>query len=98
MTEANKLTSDLEIAATSPGGRVASLQLIADTIRHSGNYRWVGLYDVEHDAGIITNIVWSGPGAPAHPQFSITALSMLRVKCATHSAAECRRCWKDARA
>ena len=73
MTEANKLTSDLqEIAATSPGGRVASLQLIADTIRHSGNYRWVGLYEVEHDAGIITNIVWSGPGAPAHPQFSIT--------------------------
>ena len=41
-------------------------------IRQSGNYRWVGLYGVNHAAGIINNVVWSGPGAPAHPQFPIT--------------------------
>jgi GAF domain-containing protein len=52
--------------------RTALFQLIADSIRLSGNYRWVGLYDVDHTAGIVKNIVWSGPGAPAYPQFPIT--------------------------
>lgn len=49
-----------------------SLQAVADTIRRSGNYRWVGLYDVDHTAGVVRNIVFSGPGPPAYSQFPIT--------------------------
>jgi L-methionine (R)-S-oxide reductase len=64
MIEPDKLIAELE--------RATSLQMIADTIRRSSNYRWVGLYDVDHDAGIIRNIVFSGPGAPAYPEFPIT--------------------------
>jgi L-methionine (R)-S-oxide reductase len=72
MIEPNKLITDLETIVSSSRECTASLQLIADTIRGSGNYRWVGLYSVDHAAGIINNVVWSGPGAPAHPQFPIT--------------------------
>ena len=45
MVELTKLIiADLErIAARSSGSRIASLQLIADTIRRRANYRWVGL-------------------------------------------------------
>jgi len=62
MIEPNKLIADLETIVSSSRECTASLQLIADTIRQSGNYRWVGLYDVDHAAGIINNVVWSGPG------------------------------------
>src|SRR4051794_22487717 len=37
-----------------------------------GGYRWVGLYDVDHCQGTVSNIVFSGPDAPAYPVFSIT--------------------------
>jgi putative methionine-R-sulfoxide reductase with GAF domain len=43
---------------------------IAETIRAAGSYRWVGLYDVQ-DA-VVSNIAWSGPGAPVHPTFPST--------------------------
>jgi putative methionine-R-sulfoxide reductase with GAF domain len=49
-----------------------SLQHIANVIRSSGNYRCVGLYDVNHTTQIVTNTVFSGPGAPEYPTFSIT--------------------------
>ncbi len=45
---------------------------IADAIREDGPYRWVGLYDVDVKRGLVSNIAWSGPGAPAHPTFAIT--------------------------
>ena len=65
----NKLIADLEnILSTPSNSRIASLEMIAVAIRHSGNYRWVGLYAADHVAGVIKNIVWSGPGAPAHPR------------------------------
>ncbi len=73
MTDPKQLLSDLEKIVVRPAGdRASSLQLVADTIRRSGNYRWVGLYDVDHDAGMVRNIVFSGPGAPAYPEFPIT--------------------------
>jgi len=31
----------------------------------------VGLYEVDRAAGTVTNIVWSGPGAPEYPAFPI---------------------------
>jgi GAF domain-containing protein len=47
------------------------LQQIAALIRDSGSYRWVGLYDVDRQAGEVVNLVWDGPGAPEHPTFPI---------------------------
>lgn len=43
---------------------------IAETIRAAGSYRWVGVYDVRPD--FVSNIAWSGSGAPAHPRFPVT--------------------------
>jgi L-amino acid N-acyltransferase YncA/putative methionine-R-sulfoxide reductase with GAF domain len=49
----------------------AALQKVAELIRRSGNYRWAGLYEVDAGAGEVRNLVFSGPGAPAHPVFPI---------------------------
>jgi GAF domain-containing protein len=52
--------------------RPAKALEIAEAIREDGNYRWVGLYDVDYAAGMVANIAWSGPDAPAFPTFPIT--------------------------
>jgi L-methionine (R)-S-oxide reductase len=52
--------------------RRAALEKVAALIKESGKHRWVGLYDVDHAAGLVSNIVWSGPGAPEFPTFPIT--------------------------
>lgn len=39
-------------------------------IRHSGSYRWVGVYDV--GAEVVSIVAFSGPSAPTYPQFPIT--------------------------
>jgi putative methionine-R-sulfoxide reductase with GAF domain len=64
--------AELRSIASAAAGRTASLQSVADLLRNTGSYRWVGLYDVDHSAAIASNIVWSGPGPPAHPTFPIT--------------------------
>jgi len=43
--------------------RQKALQQAATLIRSFADYRWVGLYDVDHAAGLVRNVVWSGPGA-----------------------------------
>jgi L-methionine (R)-S-oxide reductase len=50
----------------------AALAKVAALIKESGNHRWVGLYDVNHAAGVVSNIVWSGPGEPEFLTFPIT--------------------------
>ena len=52
--------------------RSTALLQVASMVRRSANYRWVGLYDVDHRAGKVVNIVWSGPGAPEYPVFPIS--------------------------
>jgi len=52
--------------------RRAALEKVAALIKESGNHRWVGLYDVDPTAGLVSNIVWSGPGAPEFRTFPIT--------------------------
>lgn len=52
--------------------RRAALEKVAALIKESGNHRWVGLYHVDHAAGLVSNIVRSGPGAPEFPTFPIT--------------------------
>lgn len=67
----DKLRETLRSLLSAPGERVAALERAADAIRASGSYRWVGLYDVDRAANIVTNIVYSGPGAPDFPTFPI---------------------------
>jgi len=67
-----KLIAELKRIAAQTHNRQDSLQQVANLIRSSGNYRWVGLYDVNHVAGTVTNIVFSGPGAPEYPTFPIS--------------------------
>ena len=66
------LLANLErLVATSHDRRV-SLEEAAALIRSSGTYRWVGLYDVDHEAGLVRNVTWSGRGAPEYPTFPLT--------------------------
>ncbi len=47
------------------------LQAVADLLKNHGGYSWVGLYDVDHSAGVVANVAWSGPSAPEYPTFPI---------------------------
>jgi peroxiredoxin/putative methionine-R-sulfoxide reductase with GAF domain len=49
--------------------REAKAHAIAEIIRSSGGYRWVGLYDV--GAEDTTILSWAGSGPPAHPRFDV---------------------------
>jgi L-methionine (R)-S-oxide reductase len=70
--ERNEILTGLKQILADHAHRHACLAKVAGLIKESGNYRWVGLYDVDHVAGFVTNIVWSGPGAPEFPTFPIT--------------------------
>jgi len=67
-----ELLAELRSVVSRQTNRAAALQQIADLLKSSGNYRWVGFYDVDHRAGLVKNIVWSGPGAPEYPVFPVT--------------------------
>ncbi len=68
----NPLLLSLESIVGTTHDREASLQSAAALIRASGNYRWVGLYDVDDAAGMVRNVTWTGPGAPEHPTFPLS--------------------------
>ncbi len=57
-----KLLADLQAIQSLSQGRNVALGKVADLLRGYGGYRWVGLYDVDHAAGIVKNVVWSGSG------------------------------------
>jgi L-methionine (R)-S-oxide reductase len=66
----NNVLGQIRMTAASGGDRAIRATRLADMIRKLGEYRWVGVYDVdEQDVSIIG---WSGPGAPAHPTFPVT--------------------------
>ena len=52
------------------GDRAEKARRIADTVRQFRDYRWVGVYDVGPE--LVSIIAYSGPEAPAYPQFPIT--------------------------
>lgn len=52
--------------------RSSKAKAIAETIRAAGGYRWTGIYDVDIPNGLVSNVAWSGSGAPEHPTFPIT--------------------------
>jgi peroxiredoxin/putative methionine-R-sulfoxide reductase with GAF domain len=50
--------------------RASAAGAIADAIKRTGGYRWVGLYDVT--ASEVAVVSWSGGGPPAQPRFPVT--------------------------
>jgi L-methionine (R)-S-oxide reductase len=52
--------------------RTTKAKQIAQTIREDGAYRWVGVYDVDLDRGLVSNVAWSGPAAAAYLTFPVT--------------------------
>ena len=63
---ANGITAILRSRPT----RLEFAEKIAELIRQSRNYRWVGVYDVGPEE--VSIIAYSGPDAPAYPKFPIT--------------------------
>ena len=47
-------------------------RIVAEIIRAAGAYRWVGIYEIDHRRQRVVNPAWSGPGAPAHPEFPLS--------------------------
>lgn len=48
-------------------------------IRNDGEYRWTGIYDVDLERGLVSNVAWSGPSAPTYPTFPVTKGLTLRA-------------------
>ena len=71
-TGRDALLSSLEHIVSTELNRQAALEQIAALLRNSAHYRWVGLYDIDHTAGLVRNVTWSGPGPPEHPTFPLT--------------------------
>ncbi len=64
------LLNTLQTILGGSAGRATKAKDICAAIRQAGNYRRVGLYDVTETE--VRNIAWSGPGAPAYPNFPLT--------------------------
>jgi hypothetical protein len=71
----SEILSYIRTLAASSEDRVTKVRRLAQIIRHHGEYRWVGVYDV--GAAEVAIIAWSGPGAPAYPTFSSFDLSLV---------------------
>jgi GAF domain-containing protein len=61
---------EIRQALLSDAARSSKAERIADHIRRTGNYRWVGIYEVGE--GEIAVLGWSGFGVPVHPRFPAT--------------------------
>ena len=68
----SKLPNKLKSILAQSVDRTAKAALITAAIRDDGAYRWVGIYDVDIQSGLVSNIAWSGPNAPAYPTFPVT--------------------------
>jgi putative methionine-R-sulfoxide reductase with GAF domain len=68
----SKLTDKLQGIVRENLSREARAALIAEAIRDEGAYRSVGIYDVDIERGLVSNLAWSGPGAPAYPAFPVS--------------------------
>ena len=68
----NKLINDITLLLRKALPREQKAKAIAEAIRVAGAYRWTGLYDVDSERGLVSDIAWSGSGAPEYPVFPIT--------------------------
>ncbi len=71
MSDSN-LLNNLKAILAQDANRSVKAAMITEAIRDSGPYRWVGIYDVDSQRGIVSNIAWCGPAAPAYPVFPVT--------------------------
>jgi putative methionine-R-sulfoxide reductase with GAF domain len=71
MPDRNLLNNLKAILAQNADRRVKAA-MITEAIRDSGSYRWVGIYDVDSQRGVVSNVAWCGPAAPAYPIFPVT--------------------------
>ena len=71
MSADSPLLEELRKIVSSAAPRIQKLKVIAALIRNRGNYRWVGLYQIDERVGEVINLVWDGPGAPKYPRFPI---------------------------
>jgi len=69
----NNLLNSLKAILAQDADRTDRAAMITEAIRDSGSYRWVGIYDVDPQRGVVSNIAWCGPGAPAYPIFPVTS-------------------------
>jgi putative methionine-R-sulfoxide reductase with GAF domain len=67
-----ELPNCIKVLLTQKWDRVAIARSVAEAIRNHGHYRWTGIYDVDIDRGLISNVAWSGPNAPEYPTFPVT--------------------------
>ena len=68
----SEVSDELERIVNAGLERQQALERIADVLRTSRNFRWVGLYDVDHAAQLVKNLVWSGPAPPEYPVFPLS--------------------------
>ena len=64
------MTAELVALIAAADDREQRAARVAASIRRSGEYRWVGVYDVsEHEIAVVG---WDGPAPPTHPRFART--------------------------
>jgi L-methionine (R)-S-oxide reductase len=61
---------EIRLTAAGADARAVRAKRLAELVRKLGDYRWVGVYDVDEDA--VSIIGWNGSGAPEHPTFPST--------------------------
>jgi putative methionine-R-sulfoxide reductase with GAF domain len=69
---AGRLLTELSLLVAQEGDRHSRANAIAEAIRAAGAYRWTGIYDVDVRKGLVSNVAWSGSGAPQYPTFPVT--------------------------
>jgi putative methionine-R-sulfoxide reductase with GAF domain len=81
MRKEEQLLDALREAVAASHDLTASAKHVCEMVRHAGGHRWVGLYSVDRARGLISNVAWSGPAAPAYPGFPVsTGLSGVAVR------------------
>jgi GAF domain-containing protein len=69
MNASATILNQLQIILESSDHKMGKARRIAEAIRLAGDYRWVGLYDVDEKE--IAVIAWSGENAPTFPRFPV---------------------------
>ena len=62
---------ELNCLVNDKGSRTELFQKVIDLLRAIRGYRWIGVYEVDHQSKQVRNITFSGPGAPAYPVFPL---------------------------
>ncbi|HTU33317.1 MAG TPA: GAF domain-containing protein [Candidatus Acidoferrum sp.] len=61
------IIGEIRLTAAGADQRAVRAKRLAELIRKLGDYRWIGVYDVDPET--VSIVGWSGPGAPQFPTF-----------------------------